>query len=86
MEARGVELHSTEIWKRAEAKGARTDAPVPIDLVDLNMVSIRKRDPRFRKTGVRTFKFEEGSTVERPRMHPIPPTVGAANSGRKLVI
>ncbi len=63
MAARGSPLTSAEIWRRAEAMGARTESPTPVDLVDLNMVSIRKRDPRFRKVGVRTFAFIEGSTV-----------------------
>ena len=62
--ARGNQLHSVEIWNRAAAMGARTDARTPADLVDLNLVSIRKRDPRFKKVGTRTFAFIEGSTVE----------------------
>lgn len=63
MAARGTELHSTEIWRRVEAMGAKTDVLEPVDLVDLNLVSIRKRDPRFKKVGKRMFKFEEGGTV-----------------------
>jgi len=65
--ARGSHLHSAEIWRRAQALGATTDVSPAEDLVDLNLVSIRKRDPRFKKVGVRTFAFVEGSTVEMQR-------------------
>ncbi len=79
--AHGAQLHSAEIWRRAQALGATTDVSPPEDLVDLNLVSIRKRDPRFKKVGVRTFAFIEGSTVEPGRRGPFPVTVGA-DSGR----
>lgn len=82
MAARGAHLTSVEIWNRAAAMGARTDALKPVDLVDLNLVSIRTRDPRFKKVGVRTFAFIEGSPVKSPR-GVIPVTISAADSGRK---
>lgn len=60
--APGVELHSEEIWRRAEALGARTESPHPKDVVDLSLFNLRKQHP-IDKVRPRTYCWRNGATA-----------------------
>ena len=55
-DARGVTLHSEEIWQRAEAMGARTKSDNPKDVVDLNLFGLRQKHP-IEKMGPRLYRW-----------------------------
>ncbi len=58
-DAHGEPLHSEEIWRRAEMLGARTNAAVPKDVVDLTLVGLRQRFP-IQRVAPRTYKWVNG--------------------------
>ncbi|HUF53926.1 MAG TPA: hypothetical protein VMR52_09165 [Dehalococcoidia bacterium] len=58
--AHGEPLHASEIWKRAFNLGARTEVAEPKDLVDLNLISLRKRYPEIQRVEPRTYVWRNG--------------------------
>jgi len=59
-DAHGEPLHAAEIWKRAYNMGARTKVAEPKDLMDLNLISLRKRHPEITRVEPRTYVWRNG--------------------------
>lgn len=55
-DARGMPLHSKEIWRRAQEMGAKTDGQSPLGLVDLSAFSLSKTEP-VEKVAPRTWRW-----------------------------
>lgn len=55
-DAHGSQLHSKEIWRRAQELGAKTTGSSPLGLVDLTAFSLSKTEP-VEKVAPRTWRW-----------------------------
>ena len=58
-DARGAPLHVTEIWRRMEAQGAKSDAADPINVVGTITSALRRRGEPIEQVAPRTWRWVE---------------------------